>query len=580
MATSALEFFDALQRAGVLRGTTWASWRTVLCVLFGVELTDNEAELFHRCTCRTTIPTEGFNEAWFVCGRRSGKSFMLALIGVFLAIFRDYRPYLGPGERAHVALIATDRKQARTMRRFVGGLLRHPLAQRVTREWADGLDLKGGVTIEVHTASFRTTRGYTLAAALMDEVAFWPTDDAAEPDYAVLDALRPGMATIPNSMLLCASSPYARRGALWDAHRRYYGRNDAPVLVWKAPTRLMNPTVPQSVIDRAMERDPSSARAEYLAEFRDDVESFVSRVAIEACVPIGVAERGPRPDVWYIAFCDPSGGAHDAMTLAIAHREGDVAILDALREVRPPFSPEAVVRDFCAALRSYRCSTVRGDRYAGEWPRERFAVHGIDYRPSDKSKSEIYGSALSMINSRRVDLLDHAPLVAQFCGLERRTGRGRDAIDHAPGQHDDLCNAAAGALVEAGAGDVVAAWGEIYAARAARASAEAEQQTLPALPWHQTLKKEPQQPASGTALADAEQEGLRMYEAYVRTVRGFGSAAGGDGRCAACGELLIQGQPVTVLGGFERLHPDCLPLFGQALKARQATSTATTTTGG
>jgi hypothetical protein len=55
--------------------------------------------------------------------------------------------------------------------------------------------------------------------------------------------------TVPNAMLLCASSPYARRGALWDAHRRHFGKDGDPILVWQAPTRTMNPTVPQSIID-------------------------------------------------------------------------------------------------------------------------------------------------------------------------------------------------------------------------------------------------------------------------------------------------------------------------------------------
>jgi hypothetical protein len=37
-------------------------------------------------------------------------------------------------------------------------------------------------------------------------------------------------------------------------------------------------------------------------------------------------------------------------------------------------------------------------------------------------------------------------MVSQFVGLERRTSRGgRDSIDHAPGGHDDVANAVAGA---------------------------------------------------------------------------------------------------------------------------------------
>jgi hypothetical protein len=102
--------------------------------------------------------------------------------------------------------------------------------------------------------TIRIARPPIPLAALCDEIAFWPTDNAAEPDYEIINALLPGMATIPGAMLLCASSPYARRGALWDAHHRHYGKNGDPILVWQADTRMMNPTVPQQVIDKAMER--------------------------------------------------------------------------------------------------------------------------------------------------------------------------------------------------------------------------------------------------------------------------------------------------------------------------------------
>jgi hypothetical protein len=158
-------------------------------------------------------------------------------------------------------------------------------------------------------------------------------------------------------------------------------------------------------------------------------------------------ERAQLSNVRYFGFVDPSGGSADSMTLAISHSEDNVAVLDAVREVRPPFSPESVVNEFTALLATYRISSVRGDRYAGEWPREQFRKHGVEYLPSDKNKSEIYGALLPLLNSRRVDLLDDKRLVSQFCGLERRTARGgRDSIDHAPGARDDLANATAGAL--------------------------------------------------------------------------------------------------------------------------------------
>jgi hypothetical protein len=135
------------------------------------------------------------------------------------------------------------------------------------------------------------------------------------------------------------------------------------------------------------------------------------------------------------------------MTLAIGHREDDVAVLDAIRERRPPFSPEDVVLEFSALLKSYRISNVTGDRYAGEWPRDRFREHGITYKTAAKPKSDLYRDLLPAINSRMVDLLEDARLLAQIVGLEHRTARGgRDSIDHAPGAHDDVANAVAGVV--------------------------------------------------------------------------------------------------------------------------------------
>jgi hypothetical protein len=136
------------------------------------------------------------------------------------------------------------------------------------------------------------------------------------------------------------------------------------------------------------------------------------------------------------------------MTLAIAHMDRDLVVLDLVREMRPPFSPESVVSEFAGVLKSYRISRVVGDRYAGEWPRERFRVNGIEYATSEKTKSDLYQGLLPLINSGRCELLDSPRLINQLCNLERRTARGgRDSIDHPPGHHDDLCNSAAGALV-------------------------------------------------------------------------------------------------------------------------------------
>ncbi len=339
---------------------------------------------------------------------------------------------------------------ARVVLEYIGALLESSrlLADLVESRTDEAIHLQTGVSLEVHTASYRAVRGYTVLAAICDEIAFWRSEESANPDVEILNALRPGMATVPGALLLCISSPYARRGALWEAYRAHYGQETAPVLVWHADSQTMNPRLAPEVVAAAYAEDEARAAAEYGAQFRRDVESFLAREALEACLVPGQREVPRIPGVEYTAFLDPSGGSHDSMTLAIAHIEKGRTVLDLLREWRPPFSPDAVVAECVELLRAYGCPKVTGDRYGGAWPPERFATRGVQYDVADRAKSDFYRDLLPLVNAGRVEVLDHPRLITQLLTLERRTARGgRDSVDHGVGGHDDLANAAAGALV-------------------------------------------------------------------------------------------------------------------------------------
>jgi hypothetical protein len=434
------------------KGQSWKAWRVFLAALFAEAPASDNLAVYRTCTGRAAWPQAPFTEAALIVGRRGGKSRTLALIAVFLACFKDYGPLLAPGEVATIAVLAADRSQARAIFRFCLGLLRAVplLAPMISRSDAEHIVLTNRVVIEISTASFRSTRGYSYAAVLADEVAFWRSDEtSANPDIEILRALRPGLASIPGAILMIASSPYAKRGELYGAFRRHYGKDDARVLVWKADTATMNPSIDPRIIREAYDSDPEAARAEYGAEFRDDLADFVTRETVDAVTMWGRSELPPELGVVYSAFCDPSGGVSDAMTLAVAHLDRrSVCVLDALIDVRPPFDPEQAVARCVALLRRYQVATVSGDKYAGEWPRARFPEHGITFEQSARPKSDLYGDLLPLLNAGRVELLDHPRLSAQLTGLERRTARsGRDSIDHAPGGHDDLANAVAGVLV-------------------------------------------------------------------------------------------------------------------------------------
>jgi hypothetical protein len=443
--------------ANHFRGETWHPWKAALATIFGLPMDAASLEHYRQATERISPPAFRAREAYLICGRRAGKSRIAALVAVFLAMFPDYSEYLAPGERGTLMVIAADRRQARVVFRYIEGLIDGVpmLSAMVEARTRETIALRNRVSIEVHTASFRAVRGYTLIGCIADEVAFWRSDESANPDAEILNGLRPGMATVPGALLLCISTPYSRRGALWQAWKGHFGKDGDPVLVWRADTRSMNPTVDESVIQAALDDDEAAARAEYFAEFRRDIEGFVAKEAVETVVVTGRFELRPLSTIDYVAFVDPSGGSQDSMTLAIAHLEsrgGDdelgVAVLDAVREVRPPFSPESVVAEFAALLKNYGVRQVTGDRFGGEFVHEAFRKYGIEYRLAEMPKSDIYRELLPLLNSGRVELLDNQRLIAQLCSLERRTARGgRESVDHPPNGRDDLINSAAGALV-------------------------------------------------------------------------------------------------------------------------------------
>jgi hypothetical protein len=150
------------------KAETWRPWRVFLAALFGLPLTSQQLAIYRKYTGRSTSSATPLNEAWLCIGRRGGKSFILAVIAVFLACFRDWRPFLGPGEVATIMIIARDRRQARVIKRFITGMLHEIKMLRATvqAETQESIQLKNRVSIEIHTASFRSTRGYTIVAAL------------------------------------------------------------------------------------------------------------------------------------------------------------------------------------------------------------------------------------------------------------------------------------------------------------------------------------------------------------------------------------------------------------------------------
>ncbi len=174
------------------------------------------------------------------------------------------------------------------------------------------------------------------------------------------------------------------------------------VIFVKGSSRYFNPSLDERIIQRAMERDPLSARCEWLGEFRDDVEAFINRELIESLV---VQDRLRLPydrNVAYQAFVDPSGGGQDGFCLCIAHMErGERVVIDLLDEIQGG-NPEIAVARHAETILSYGMSNALATNMRAMSMKTSSQIRR-DYRFAEHSKTELYGNALPLMNAAELN---------------------------------------------------------------------------------------------------------------------------------------------------------------------------------
>ncbi len=433
------------------KGPSWDTWEAIVRATFCLPMSIEQLALFKAVSGDRSPPKRRVKELFVLAGRRSGKDSIASALATIAASFTDYRDRLRPGEKATILCLAVDRAQARIVLDYIRAYFQRipALKELVVSERDELLELNNGTEIIVASNNFRSIRGKTFCVVIFDEVCYWRDENFANPDREVYESVMPGFATLHDDALLIGiSTPYQRAGLAYEKWERSYGKDDSNTLIIQAPTLALNPTLDKSSIDTALERDPERAKAEWLAEWRDHESSFLPAQLIQSAVDPGVYARRPDFHMSYVGFVDAAGGAgRDSFCACVAHSDNGTIFVDAIFERTPPFSPAETTSEIASLFHEYNVHTILGDRFAGGWPVEAFSQHAITYEQSKLNRSELYQNCISLFTSGRVRLLDNQKLVDQFSGLRRKTQPGgREEINHANGAHDDLSNAAAGAI--------------------------------------------------------------------------------------------------------------------------------------
>jgi len=418
--------------------------------VYGLELDKAEKAIFRKITgLKQYGPGKERSEASFILGRRSGKSDKIASnIALYEACSRKHK--LSIGQTGVVMVCASEkRRQARIVYDYCLGKLKHSkiLRKMIKNVTAEEILLTNNIAIQIFPADIGKIRGAALVAFIGDETAFWK-NQGVNIDVDVLDAARPGL-DFEYSKMIKISTPYMMKGEIYQDFKQFYGVPNDDCLVFQGDTKLFNPSYSERKLKRMKKRKPLLYKQEYLALFRADLSSMFDPAVIDNAVDFNrPLELPPMDGKTYRCFVDVAGGGgRDSYSIAIGHLENEKAIIDVVRSRRPKFNPSEVTAQYSSLVKGYGISEVIGDKFSGDWASNSWAEHDIEYKRSEKTKSELYLEAESPFNTERVELPNKDLAITQLKNLVRKTrSGGKDSVDTDGGVPEDEANVIAGCI--------------------------------------------------------------------------------------------------------------------------------------
>lgn len=427
----------------------------LLKATYGLPLNTVELSIFTACTGRAEYLGIEFPEIVVVAGARSGKDSRIAApVCLYGAAFGNHERYLERGERAVIPAVAQDRRGANILRGYIQAQFQQ---HRWLRELIDGeptvdeIRLKSGVSIICFPSTMRSMRGWSIPVGVMDELGYFRLEGSPDSDVEIQTSIRRGGINFPRTKLLKISTPYLKSGVLADDFRNYYSSDSRDVLVWKASSILMNPTLSRERLQREQRLDPTRFAREYEAEFSDDLSAFMPSAWIESAIAPGVFRRNPQSGERVVSAVDQSGLRADAFCHAIAATYGTGYMLCYLKKYNPTGKAladlDGIVREIIEVTKAYQCNQVIGDAASEAWVQTAFEKHGMGFSKSERNTSQCFLACEPLFAQGKIDLLDDPGLVRELKLLERHNRPGGGAIvTHPRGAHDDAAAAVCRAI--------------------------------------------------------------------------------------------------------------------------------------
>lgn len=420
----------------------------ILRSLYGLPLSDEQLEIYCQLTGLEHEHEPGVEktEAVLNIGARGGKSLLASIIGLYETTKFKWRKYLNDGEIGYGCIVATRQRQAELIiqANCAELLRRSKLRGMLHKDSQTELTFKHGMRIMSLPCNSTAGRGIPIVILILDEVAHYRIEGPLA-DERIFNALRPRMAQFPGAKVILISTAAAKQGLFWNFFSEGFqvpGR-----LTVQAPTRLVNPLIPQEFIDKEYRRDPDNAEREFGAQFAEQVDAYFPADKLGVCFVLA-GDVPPVSGVRYYAGCDQSGLAgRDRFGFVISHFDGEKVIVDLVRSWSTTDS-DTILNEIASICKAYNIPGLLIDSYASGWVRQAFEKAGLQVGTREPLPV-IYANLKSLVIAGRIAMPDNPELKSGLTRTQAFYSRSNTlSIGHERDRfgHGDLADACATAV--------------------------------------------------------------------------------------------------------------------------------------
>ena len=413
------------------------------------------------------------NKIDLICGRRSGKTLLSAVISIYCAISNNWKPFLKKTPFATVLIMSHSREFSDEVLEIIRTLIEssHVLSALINKDkknTSSTMNLKvpwiingtqiqySRVQIKVAAASSKTTRGVAACAILCDEIAFWNLDESMkETDAKIMKAVRPAMKQFREfGMLIKLSSPGIKQGVLYGEYKKHRAGELPPsYAVFKAPSWVMTPddVVPSEEFKEEFDLDAESFDQEYRGNFADSLSFFITPEYIDMAVLKKVTFMAPEADATKYTAAIDAAYKGDRFTFSVtAYVNGKLKQYMSKSwegTKQKPVSAYEVAEFIRNVTKQFNIDEVAADQYSFQPLKEIFGTYGVnlkEYVFTPAFKKKIYWNLKKLVHSQQIDLLDNEIQTRELKELIVEQGQsGNIKIGHPAGGTDDFADSLA-----------------------------------------------------------------------------------------------------------------------------------------